>query len=170
LRAALRVIQRAAYRRLALGANVTVGARFHAGPGTRLWAPSSLTVGDDVYIGKWCTIEVDGRIGAGTLIANNVGIVGRRDHDIHQTGVRMSRARWVGNPDNQDLRTEAIIGRDVWIGFGAILLAPVTIGDGAVVAAGTVVTSDVEAYQVVGGNPLRALGSRRGARDQESGS
>ena len=42
-----------------------------------------LVVGNDVYIGKYCTIEVDGQIGDHVLIGNNVGLVGRDDHDSH---------------------------------------------------------------------------------------
>lgn len=161
-------LKSAAYRRLAVRGPVTVGERFHAGPGTRVWAPSSLWIGDDVYIGKWCTIEVDGEIGDGTLIANNVGIVGRRDHDIRQPNVRMSRARWAGDPDNHDLRTKVEIGRDVWIGFGAVILAPVRIGNGAVVAAGSVVIRDVQAEEVVAGNPAQFLADRRPTRTAPS--
>lgn len=50
-----------------------------------------------------------------------------------------------------------VIGNDVWIGAGAIILPGVRIGDGAVIAAGTVVTKDVECYEVVGGNPARHI-------------
>lgn len=53
--------------------------------------------------------------------------------------------------------TENEIGNDVWIGANAITLQGVTIGDGAVVAAGAVVVKDVPPYAVVGGNPARIL-------------
>jgi acetyltransferase-like isoleucine patch superfamily enzyme len=166
----VRKLMTSIYRRLAVTGNVRVGARLHVGPGSRLWAPSALVVEDDVYIGKWCTIEVDGRIGSGTLIANNVGIVGRRDHDIQQLGVPMSRARWVGDPENSDLRTCVDIGRNVWLGFGSIVVAPVTIGDEAVIAAGTVVTNDVGPGQIVGGNPQRLIRRRRPVVDSSGSS
>lgn len=52
-----------------------------------------------------------------------------------------------------------IIGRNVWIGDKATVLPGVAIGDGAVIAAGAVVTKDVPAYSVVGGNPARLLRS-----------
>jgi acetyltransferase-like isoleucine patch superfamily enzyme len=52
------------------------------------------------------------------------------------------------------------IGRDVWIGANAVILGGVTIGDGAVVAAGAVVTKDVEAGVVVAGVPAREIRKR----------
>ena len=60
------------------------------------------------------------------------------------------------------------IGNDVWIGHGAYIAAGVTIGDGAVVAAHAVVTRDVPAYAVVGGNPANILKMRLPARQQSA--
>jgi carbonic anhydrase/acetyltransferase-like protein (isoleucine patch superfamily) len=54
-----------------------------------------------------------------------------------------------------------LIGEDCWIGSHAVILKGVTIGDGAVVAAGAVVTGDVPAYAVVGGVPAKVIGDRR---------
>jgi acetyltransferase-like isoleucine patch superfamily enzyme len=53
------------------------------------------------------------------------------------------------------------IGGDVWIGAHAVVTGGVRIGDGAVVAAGAVVTRDVGAYQIVGGVPAQVIGDRR---------
>lgn len=50
-----------------------------------------------------------------------------------------------------------IIGNDVWIGYGSIILGGVTIGDGAIIAAGSVVTKDISPYRIVGGNPARLI-------------
>lgn len=52
------------------------------------------------------------------------------------------------------------IGNDVWIGYGATILNGVTVHDGAVVAAGSVVTKDVEPYSIVGGVPAREIKKR----------
>ncbi|MBY0136353.1 hypothetical protein H7K23_09805 [Paracoccus yeei] len=52
------------------------------------------------------------------------------------------------------------IGNDVWLGRGATILAGVTIGDGAVVAARAVVTKDVSPYDIVGGIPAKRIRSR----------
>lgn len=147
------------YRLYGVRSNVTLGKRVHIGLGSTLWAPRSLVVADDVYIGKNVTAEVDGRIGTGTLIANQVGLVGRTDHDIHEVGRLIRFARWVGDHP-EDLSRPLAIGSDVWIGFGAIVLSGLRIGRGAVVAAGSVVTRDVAPYAVVAGVPARAVGMR----------
>ena len=55
---------------------------------------------------------------------------------------------------------QTVIGNDVWIGNRALILQGVTIGDGAVVGAGSVVTKDVEPYSVVAGNPARVIKKR----------
>jgi acetyltransferase-like isoleucine patch superfamily enzyme len=155
----IRSVWQAAYRRYAVRANVALGRGVHLGIGTILWAPNRLHIGDDVYIGKGCTIECDGAIGYGVLIGNRVGIVGRRDHDIHSIGTTIRQAPWVGDeggPENEPVE----IGDDVWIGYGAIVLSGTTIGRGAVVAGGAVVTRDVPAYAVVVGNPASVVGFR----------
>jgi virginiamycin A acetyltransferase len=64
-------------------------------------------------------------------------------------------------------RGDTVVGHDVWIGYGAIILPGVTIGHGAVVAAASVVTSDVPPYAVVGGNPARVLKRRFSDEDVE---
>ncbi len=149
------------YRRFAVGARVELGADVHIGPGSRLWAPRRLTVGDDCYIGRWCTIEVDGAIGRGVLIANAVGIVGRHDHDMRAIGRSARRAPWIGDADFPEAAREGVeIGDDVWIGYGAIVLSGVSVGRGAIVAAGAVITRDIPAYEIWGGNPARPLGRR----------
>jgi len=50
-----------------------------------------------------------------------------------------------------------VIGNDVWLGRNSLVLSGVTIGDGAVVAAGAVVTSDIPAYAIAGGVPAKVI-------------
>jgi virginiamycin A acetyltransferase len=57
-------------------------------------------------------------------------------------------------------RGDTVVGNDVWFGYGAVVLPGVTIADGAVVAANTVVTADVPPYAIVAGNPSRIVRSR----------
>lgn len=61
------------------------------------------------------------------------------------------------SPDEIDSKGPITIGHDVWIGANSIILSGITIGTGAVVAAGAVVTKDVAAYAIVAGNPARVL-------------
>jgi virginiamycin A acetyltransferase len=55
---------------------------------------------------------------------------------------------------------DTVIGPDVWIGYGALIMPGVTIGAGSIVAAGSVVTRDVEPYSIVGGNPAALIRRR----------
>ena len=63
-------------------------------------------------------------------------------------------------PEAWDNRGDIVIGNDVWIGYEAVILAGVTIGDGAIVAARAVVTKDVPPYTIVGGVPARPIRKR----------
>ncbi|HEY5532871.1 MAG TPA: CatB-related O-acetyltransferase [Candidatus Anoxymicrobiaceae bacterium] len=57
-------------------------------------------------------------------------------------------------------RGDVTIGNDVWIGSDVIIMSGVTIGDGAAIGAGSVITTDVEPYSVVAGNPARVIKKR----------
>ena len=59
-----------------------------------------------------------------------------------------------------DNKGDIVIGNDVWIGYEAVILSGVTIGDGAVIGARAVVTKDVEPYAIVGGVPARQIRKR----------
>ena len=52
------------------------------------------------------------------------------------------------------------IGNDVWIGHNVIILSGITIGDGAILAAGSIITKDVEPYTIVAGNPAKTIRKR----------
>ena len=60
----------------------------------------------------------------------------------------------------KDQGGDVVVGDRVWIGYRAIVLPGVTIGEGAVIGAGAVVTKDVEPYAIVVGNPARKVGVR----------
>lgn len=59
-----------------------------------------------------------------------------------------------------DNKGDIVIGNDVWIGFEAVILSGVTIGDGAVIGARAVVTKDVSPYTIVGGIPANVIRKR----------
>lgn len=108
-----------------------------------------LVADEYVFIGRHCTVSPGVRIGRYTMFASEVAVVGD-DHNWHEPGVPM---QFSGRPAQQ--RTQ--IGADVWIGHGAILMRGITIGDGAIVASGAVVTKDVPAYEVWAGVPAQRV-------------
>jgi len=145
--------------KLAVGKNVQVGTGFRVGRRARISAPHNLSIGRWVSVGPDTIIGVNGSIGDFTIIGMGVQIVGKNDHAADEVGTPMSLATWV--EDRDPTPADAVsIGRDVWVGGGAIILSGTHIGDGAIVASGAVVTKDVPNYAVVGGNPAREIKHR----------
>jgi acetyltransferase-like isoleucine patch superfamily enzyme len=146
-----------------------IGAGFHAGRGVVLWAKDFLTIGRNCYIGRYSQIECNTRIGDNVIIANNVAFVGRYDHHYQLVGtptrlapeIRDTNYDWKGRGLSVD------VGDDVWIGYGSIVLSGVSIGKCSIVAAGSVVTKNVEPFTIVGGNPARLIGRRFSSREEE---
>jgi virginiamycin A acetyltransferase len=64
-------------------------------------------------------------------------------------------------------RGDTTVGHDVWLGYRALVMPGVTIGHGAVIAAGSVVTADIPAYAIAGGNPARVIRQRFDDADVE---
>lgn len=106
----------------------------------------NIQIGKDVFINSGCRFQDHGGIiiGDGTLIGHNV-VLATINHDLDP----------LKRGDN--ILAPIIIGERVWIGASATILPGVRIGDGAVVAAGAVVTKDVPENVVVGGVPARVL-------------
>ena len=75
---------------------------------------------------------------------------------FYSTNNRM-KVNW-GQKNDVDETTTVEIGNDVWIGTNAIIVGEVKIGNGAIVAAGSVVTKDVPSYAIVGGVPAKIIG------------
>lgn len=109
----------------------------------------NVTIGDGSIIGLWATM--DGRegitIGKYVNLSSEVALW-TLQHDYNDPAFATS-----GGP--------IVIGDRAWISFRATILPGVTIGEGAVVAAGAVVTKDVPAFAVVGGVPAKVIGERR---------
>lgn len=147
---------------LASSRNISLGKNSTFGRGTVFYAPDKITIGDNVYIGKYCSLETNIEIGNDVLIGNNVGLVGKYDHDYSCIGKSVKDSPWIGDADysfkGKDLKIQ--IENDVWIGYGAVILGGVTIGRGAIVAAGSIVTKDVAPYSIVGGNPAKVISCR----------
>lgn len=118
-----------------------------------IFSTSAVGIGYGVYVGANCNIG-HCIIGDDTLLGSNVTVLsGKRQHNFARLDIPI---RFQGG----DYRSVSI-GRDVWIGNGAIVLDDV--GDQAVVAAGAVVVKPVEARTIVGGNPASVIGYRKDA-------
>lgn len=115
----------------------------------------NVTIGNDVYIGPHalflCT-ESQIFIGNKVLFGPHVTIIGG-DHRITDVGRFIYDVLDKHPEDDQDVHIED----DVWIGTNTTLLKGVTVGRGAVVAAGALVTKDVPPYAIVGGVPAKVL-------------
>lgn len=111
-------------------------------------------IGDKLIIGKFCMIA-----SGATFIMNGGN---------HLTGAisaypfAIFGGDWANAMDGRSypLKGDTIIGNDVWIGHNATIMPGVKIGDGAIIATNATVTSNVEPYTIVGGNPARAIKKR----------
>lgn len=106
----------------------------------------NITIGKNVFLNMGCKFQDQGGIfiGDGSLIGHNV-VLATLNHAMDPE----DRATMIPAPIH--------IGKRVWIGANATVLPGVTIGDGAIVAAGAVVTKDVPENTVVGGVPARVM-------------
>ncbi len=139
-----------------------IGKEFHCGMRVRLWANQILTIGDCFYIGHDSLIQANCIIGNWVMLGNKVAIVGKYDHHFQEVGIPIRLASQIRdksyNWKGENLITR--IGDDVWIGYGSTILGGVNIGNGCIIAAGSVVTSDLEPYSIYGGNPARKIKNR----------
>ena len=121
---------------------------------------ASVNIGNYTYIGKSnivCAERID--IGDHVLIAWGCTIIDHNSHALSAPQRIRDVADWyIGEKDWSDVAKKRIkIENNVWIGFNSIILKGVHIGEGAVVGAGSVVTTDVESYTVVAGNPSKFI-------------
>lgn len=121
----------------------------------------ALYQGASIYLGENATLRIKGNsflntnsvlncfnyieIGEGTMISDDVRIQDSDNHQIIVDGIE------------REFTKPIIIGDKVWIGKNAIILKGVTIGNGAIVAAGAVVVKDVPSSCLVGGNPAKVI-------------
>lgn len=122
------------------GATIQIGERTFIG-GASIISAERIVVGDDVLIAWGCTV-----------VDHNSHALSWRDRSNDVTD-------WMdGKKDWTYVERQAVtIQSRAWIGFNVIILKGVTIGEGAVVGAGSVVTKDVPPYTIVGGNPARVI-------------
>jgi len=137
-------VRSALYRRVGLSLPRTSSIHWRA----EFYAPERIVVGDYCTIGDSCFL--DGR--SGLIIGDSVNLgshvtIYTREHDVD-------------SPQFQETGAPVRIGDHAWVAGHAIVLPGVTIGRGAVVAAGSVVTKDVADFAMVGGNPARFIRER----------
>ena len=141
----------------AFGVRFSDRARTTVMLGAEVWEPSKLQIGARHH--RRPRLPVDAR--GGITIGDRVNIT---------SYVRLMTAKHEINEPEAPATFEPIVIEDqVWIALGAIVLGNVRIGEGAVVAAGAVVTKDVPARTVVGGIPAAPIGERRSGVGQERG-
>ena len=112
-------------------------------------------VGDKLVIGKFCALARGVKF---IMNGANHKLTGFSTYPFGIFGQGWEAA--VPAPADLPSRGDTVVGNDVWIGYDALVLPGVHIGNGAIVAARAVVVKDVPAYAVVGGNPAKVLKSR----------
>jgi len=115
---------------------------------TEINEPTNLHIGPNCVIGRSCVLDARGGIEMGSSVNIGSGV-------SLQTGTHV-----VDCPDFSHAFLPIVIGDRVWVAEGARVLAGVSIGEGAVVAAGAVVTRDVRPYTIVAGVPARYIRDR----------
>jgi acetyltransferase-like isoleucine patch superfamily enzyme len=118
------------------------------------WKPGpSMIIGKHVFIGRGCEFNITARIEVGdeTMISSGCKFI---DHDH---GVELSDQRIGALPHQEAAIT---LEEDVWLGVNVVVLKGVTIGHGAVVGAGAVVTRSIPACEIWAGVPARKIGNR----------
>lgn len=112
-------------------------------------------IGDKLLIGKFCAIARGVKF-----------IMNGANHKL--SGISTFPFQIFGNgweavaplPGELPYKGDTVVGNDVWLGFDALIMPGVCIGDGAIVSSRSVVVSDVEPYSVVGGNPASKIKRR----------
>ncbi|MCW9029449.1 MAG: Vat family streptogramin A O-acetyltransferase [Kangiella sp.] len=112
-------------------------------------------IGDKLKIGKFCAIAKDVKF---IMNGANHKVSGFSTYPFYIFGNGWEKVL----PGEGELpyKGDTIIGHDVWLGYESTIMPGVSIGNGAIVASKSVVTADVPAYSVVGGNPAKVLKHR----------
>jgi virginiamycin A acetyltransferase len=112
-------------------------------------------IGDKLIIGKFCAIAR-----GATFIMNgaNHKLSGISTYPFYIFGNGWETA--MPAPGELPYKGDTVIGNDVWIGYKALIMPGVKIGNGAIISSGSVVVSDIPAYAIAGGNPAKPFKKR----------
>tara|TARA_R110001606_G_scaffold368214_1_gene523957 strand:+ start:406 stop:924 length:519 start_codon:yes stop_codon:yes gene_type:complete len=119
--------------RFGRGHNIMIG--HNSGIGRNAQIPNDIIIGDNVMMGPDC-------------------IIYHRNHKFSETTVPICKQGF-------EPKKQTVIGNDVWIGGGVIVTPGKKIGNGVIIAAGSVVTKDLDDYGIYGGNPAKLIRFRK---------
>lgn len=138
---------------IVIGDNCTIGSTIYCS------STGNISIGNNTWVGSGTILRSSKRISIGDhcLISTEVVIQDNNTHPLEPIA-RRKQIEKAGKGYNLDLwsmseSSDVVIGDDVWIGIRCMILKGVTIGDGAIVGAGSVVTKDVDSMTIVAGNP-----------------
>lgn len=132
----------------------SVGKDFRIGKNIRISGPENIAIGNSVSIEDNCSLYGQGGISIGNnvMLASYVHLISQ-DHRSSKIGVPIK---------NQGFELGKItIEDDVWIGINVVILKNVTIGNGSIIGAGSIVTKDVPPFSISVGNPAKVIKTRR---------
>ncbi|MFP1805402.1 Vat family streptogramin A O-acetyltransferase [Lonsdalea quercina] len=112
-------------------------------------------IGDKLIIGKFCAIAKGVQF---IMNGANHKLSGFSSFPFYIFGNGWEKA--TPQPEDLPYKGDTIIGNDVWIGYKALIMPGVKIGDDAIISSMAVVTTDVPAYTIVGGNPAKVIKKR----------
>jgi len=151
-----RLINLRAADQIEIGANSAIRGILRNEPGGHIRIGSHVYVGDGVILSAAEQIVV----GAGTLLAHGVQVFDNDSHpvDAHERAQHFRMILGLETTAQVKIGAAAVlIGERCWIGMQSLVMKGVTIGDEAIVAAGSVVTTDIPRRVLVGGNPARVI-------------
>ena len=125
------------------------------------FAKRNITIGNNVQFGKYCSVISDLTVGNNVLIAGRVSFIGKHDHITHIPCCTI----WDSPRGDDDI---TIVKDDVWIGHNSTIIAGVKIHEGAVVAAGSLVTKDIPPCEIWGGVPAKKIKDRFASEDEKN--
>ncbi|MFI5150577.1 MAG: acyltransferase [Bacteroidia bacterium] len=129
----------------ASGGSISIGKECYIGEGTRIWSAEKVEIGNHV------------------LISHNCNIIDTDSHELNylERADGYRNLLQYGHPkENKGVNTKPIRIEDyAWLSYNVSILKGVTIGKGAIIAAGSVVTNDVAPFTIVAGNPARIVKS-----------